>query len=86
MAPHRRNLGWIRWDDSLVPSWRRSFHVYSHCLDEIGRHVRVKLCETIGSATAFIRQHTAEMAKLNAPLEPDSRKLVNGVPIRKVNG
>lgn len=86
VAPHGQILGWIRWDDALVPSWRRYFHVYSHGLDDSGRRVWVKSFETIGSAATFIRQHAAEMAKLNAPLQPDPCEIVDGKPTRRVVG
>jgi hypothetical protein len=83
VAPHGRILGWIRWDPPK--SRGRMFHVYSHGLDESGRRVWVKSFETIGSATTFIRQHAAEMVKLNAPLQPDPCELVDGVPQRRVD-
>jgi hypothetical protein len=59
------------------------FHVYSHGLDDNGRRVWVKSFDTIGSAATFIRQHAAEMAKLNAPLRPAPYELIEGSPARR---
>lgn len=84
VAPHGKILGWIRWDPPK--SHGRLFHVYSHGVDDGGRRVWVKSFETIGSATTFIRQHAAEMAKLTASLQPDHFELVDGKPQRRVDG
>jgi hypothetical protein len=78
VAPHGKILGWIRWDEPK--SHGRMFHVYSHGLDEGGKRVWVKSFETIGSAATFVRQHAAEMAKLNAPLQRDPCELIHGRP------
>jgi hypothetical protein len=83
VAPHGKILGWIRWDEPK--SHGRKFHVYSHGLDNTGRRVWVKSFDTIGSAATFTRQHAAEMAKLNAPLQPDPCELVDGKPRRRVD-
>jgi hypothetical protein len=81
VAPNGKILGWIRWD---APTSRaRLFHVYSHGLDETGRRVWVKTFETIGSAATFIRQHAAEMTRLNAPLQADPVELVAGKALRR---
>lgn len=77
VAPHGKILGWIRWDKPK--SHGRMFHVYSHGLDDGGRRVWVKSFETIGSATTFIRQHAAEMAKLTTTLQIDPCELAAGV-------